>query len=97
MDNNSRLIELLNFMRQTKEIAKLITAAIAGFGLTNSALYGYAYYNCNSGEGLSRVNKTAYAKVKGAILDSPTAKIIKTEILPIQNIKKWKYWRKYLT
>ena len=66
VDNNQQLISLLNYIKQTPFAAIVTTLEkeIKNLGLSESSLHGYEYYGCNSSEGLGRVNKDRYEKLK---------------------------------
>ena len=43
---------------------KKIDNIIVEYGLSNTMLYGYKYYSCNSSEGLANYNKEAFLKLR---------------------------------
>ena len=62
IDSESNLIRLFNAFKthSKEEILDQIHNIISDFGLSNSAKYGYSYYNCNSSSGLGKYNKEKY-------------------------------------
>ena len=65
-DLNDRVIGLMNFIKRSETNALLtsIDQVIEEYGLSNTALYGYAYYNCNSSNGLAEYNKEKFTKLR---------------------------------
>lgn len=65
-DYNSKLIALYKVFDKysSEEIIKRITRIIKRYGLSESALYGYEYYGCNSSDGLGKFNKDHFAQLK---------------------------------
>lgn len=61
-DINKPLIRLFNLLKTSKYsmIVEQINNIILGYGLSNTELYGYEYYGCNSSEGLGKFNKEKY-------------------------------------
>lgn len=66
IDNNDKLIELFNFLKNSDPFSLLeqIDAVIDKFGLSNSFVYGYEYYGCNSSNGLGKYNKEPFERLK---------------------------------
>ena len=65
-DLNDRVIGLMNFIKtsETNALLTSIDQVIEEYGLSNTALYGYAYYNCNSSKGLAEYNKEKFTKLR---------------------------------
>lgn len=65
-DINTNLIELLKvFQKYTSEqIIAEIEKIIKDYSLSNSSVYGYEYYGCNSSIGLASYNKTPYLNLR---------------------------------
>lgn len=65
-DHLQPLYGLLQFFKRenTAEIVQLIEQTILNYGLSQSTLYGYAYYGCDSGKGLSAYNKKRYMQLR---------------------------------
>ena len=65
-DIEKHIVELLNYFKNNegKVIIKQIDSLIDKYGLTRTDKYGYEYYGCNSSEGVSRINKKPYLKLR---------------------------------
>ncbi len=65
-DNNQKIIELYSILKNTptQKIIDSILTIINQYNLSNSALYGYAYYNCESSSGLGQYNKKAFTALR---------------------------------
>ena len=65
-DRNVELINLLRFFKNTPQdkIFRLIQDIIQQYGLSDSSRNGYAFYECNSSNGLAVVNKQSYLKLR---------------------------------
>ena len=65
-DKNRQIIELIRFIRNTKtdELLERIDHIIDSYGLSNTLLYGYEYYGCNSNKGLSQYNKAGFLRLR---------------------------------
>ncbi len=65
-DKNKNVIDLLKFFKntETKTLLKQIDEIIKEYGLSNTSLFGYEYYGCNSGKGLSEYNKDKFLKLR---------------------------------
>ena len=65
-DIEEHIVELLNYFKNNegKVIIKQIDSLIDKYGLTRTDKYGYEYYGCNSSEGVSRINKKPYLKLR---------------------------------
>ena len=63
-DVNAKIISLIEYIKNidTEELLKKIDDIIVEYGLSNTMLYGYKYYSCNSSEGLANYNKEAFLK-----------------------------------
>lgn len=77
-DSNEKLIDLIEFIKDidTDVLLKQIDNIIEVYGLSNSSLYGYSYYDCNSSKGLADYNKEKFFKLR----DDFNNKIINGEI-----------------
>ena len=65
-DINNVVVELLNYFKNNyyKDIIIEIEKIIHKYGLSESNIYGYEYYGCNSNDGLSKYNKEKYIKLR---------------------------------
>lgn len=65
-DINENLIDLIKYIKDcsTDVLLKKIDDIIAEYGLSNTSLYGYAYYGCNSSTGLAKYNKEKFLKLR---------------------------------
>ena len=65
-DINTNLIELIKYIRNTDTnvLLKNIDEVIDRYQLSNTALYGYRYYGCESNKGLSDYNKEKFLKLR---------------------------------
>lgn len=65
-DINENLIDLIKFIRacSTDVLLQKIDDIISEYGLSNTSLYGYAYYSCNSSTGLAKYNKEKFLKLR---------------------------------
>lgn len=48
------------------EILEQVDNIIKKYNLSNTELYGYSHYNCNSSDGLAKYNKEKYLKLREA-------------------------------
>ena len=65
-DIEEHIVELLNYFKNNEGnvIIKQIDSLIDEYGLTRTDKYGYEYYGCNSSEGVSKINKKPYLKLR---------------------------------
>ena len=65
-DVNAKIISLIEHIKNidTEKLLKKIDDIIVEYGLSNTMLYGYKYYSCNSSEGLANYNKEAFLKLR---------------------------------
>ena len=65
-DINQNLIDLIKYIKDcsTDALLKKIDDIIDEYGLSNTSLYGYAYYGCNSSTGLAKYNKEKFLKLR---------------------------------
>ena len=65
-DSNEKLVELIKYIKktETKKLLNEIDNVIEKYSLSNTSLYGYSYYNCNSSKGLSEYNKERFLKLR---------------------------------
>ncbi|MGY3776022.1 Dam family site-specific DNA-(adenine-N6)-methyltransferase [Helcococcus sueciensis] len=65
-DSNERLINLIKFIKETKTdiLLNQIDDLIDKYDLSHTALYGYAYYGCDSGKGVAEYNKEKFLKLR---------------------------------
>ena len=65
-DSNAKLIGLIEFIRNadTTVLLNSIDSIIDKYKLSNTMLYGYAYYDCNSSKGLAKYNKDKFLKLR---------------------------------
>lgn len=77
-DSNEKVINLIKYIKETdtEKILNKIDNIIKEYGLSNSSLYGYAYYDCDSGKGLADYNKEKFLRLR----DDFNTKILNGEI-----------------
>ena len=77
-DSNEKLIDLIEFIKvtDTDVLLKQIDNIIDEYSLSNTSLYGYSYYDCNSSRGLADYNKEKFLRLR----DDFNTKIINGEI-----------------
>ena len=65
-DINENLMDLIKYIKDcsTDALLKKIDDIIDEYGLSNTSLYGYAYYGCNSSTGLAKYNKEKFLKLR---------------------------------
>ena len=65
-DSNEKMIGLLQFIREseTEVLLDQIDNIIEYYGLSNTSLYGYSYYNCDSSKGLAQYNRERFLKLR---------------------------------
>lgn len=65
-DKNKDVIDLLKFFKstETKILLRQINDIIKKYNLSNTSLFGYEYYSCNSSKGLSEYNKDKFLKLR---------------------------------
>ncbi|RIY36842.1 hypothetical protein CKF59_02185 [Psittacicella gerlachiana] len=66
MDNNTRLIELLQFLQTQsyEDLIKEIESKIIDYGFSDTHTHGYEYYHCQSSNGVGSYNKKAFQCLK---------------------------------
>ena len=66
IDTNKHLISLLKFLKKSNyiDLESKLLEKISKYGLSDSFVNGYEFYDCNSGNGLGRFNKTPYLKLR---------------------------------
>lgn len=66
VDNNEYLIELLNYLRSHTfaEVDEQLHSIIEKYGLSDTSEHGYAYYNCNSNNGVGKYNSKQFLKLR---------------------------------
>lgn len=66
IDNQENLIRVLDLFKEYKyiDIVNKIDSIIEEYKLSNTYKNGYAYYKCNSSEGLGKYNKPYYLKLR---------------------------------
>lgn len=77
-DTNEKLINLIQFIRDTDTdiLLKQVDNIIDEYNLSNTSLYGYSYYDCNSNTGLAEYNKDKFLKLRDAF----NAKVLAGEV-----------------
>ena len=77
-DLNEKLINLINFIKATDTdlLLKQIDSIIDRYDLSNTSLYGYLYYDCDSSKGLAKYNKKRFLNLR----DDFNSKLIGGEI-----------------
>ena len=65
-DSNGKLIDLIKYIKytDTEVLLNQIDIIINKYGLSNTALYGYSYYDCDSSKGLAEYNKEKFLKLR---------------------------------
>jgi len=65
-DSNETLIDLIKFIKDTDTDVLLskIDSIIDEYNLSNTSLYGYSYYGCDSSKGLAEYNKEKFLKLR---------------------------------
>ncbi len=65
-DINKNLIGLISFIKETDTdiLLKKIEDIIDIYDLSNTSLYGYSYYNCDSSRGMAEYNKERFLKLR---------------------------------
>ena len=65
-DSNEKLIDLIKFIKDidTDLLLKGIDNIISKYGLSNTSLYGYSYYDCDSSSGLAKFNKERFLRLR---------------------------------
>lgn len=65
-DSNEKLIDLIKFIKNTDTniLLKQIDNIIEKYDLSNTSLYGYSYYGCNSSEGVPKYNKEKFLSLR---------------------------------
>lgn len=65
-DLNEKLINLIKYIKDhsTDVLLKKIDDIIVEYALSNTSLYGYTYYGCNSSTGLAEYNKEKFLKLR---------------------------------
>ena len=65
-DIDTNLINMFSNLSQynPEEIIKRIKGIIKEYNLSDTSTNGYDYYNCSSSDGLAKVNKDAYIKLR---------------------------------
>ena len=76
-DSNEMLIDLIKFIKDTDTavLLKQIDNIIDEYDLSNTSLYGYSYYDCDSSRGLAEYNKERFFKLR----DEYNAKVLAGE------------------
>ena len=65
-DINKKIISLIEFIKNAsiEKLLEKIDKTIDSYGLSNTMIYGYEYYSCNSNEGLANYNRNAFLKLR---------------------------------
>lgn len=65
-DKDSRMINLIEYVKNTPtdKLLSQVDMTIEKYKLSNSNLYGYAYYGCDSKKGLGPYNKDKFLKLR---------------------------------
>lgn len=65
-DLNDRLIGLMEFIKNTntKELLNELDGIIKKYNLSDTSMYGYSYYGCNSSSGLAGYNRDKFLKLR---------------------------------
>lgn len=63
-DVNNKLINLYKVMIQEENFSLEVEKIIENYNLSNSKLYGYTYYKCDSSKGLASYNKNQFLKLR---------------------------------
>lgn len=77
-DKNYQLMGLIKYIQSqdTDELVRNIKSVIVQYGLSDTATFGYDFYGLNSSEGLGKVNREGFLKLR----DDFNEKIDKNEI-----------------
>lgn len=73
-DIEPHLINLLNMMKNynVDDLIKEIDDIVDKYGLSNTSLYGYEYYNTDSSKGVANYNKEKYFKLRKDYNENPS-------------------------
>lgn len=65
-DINEKMIDLIEYFRTTptETLLKRVDKIIEDYNLSNTALFGYEYYGCNSSKGLADYNRNGFLKLR---------------------------------
>lgn len=65
-DIEYHITNLLKYFKLSKsdELIHNIEDIVDEYGLTNTSKYGYEHYNCNSSDGVAKINKNNYLKLR---------------------------------
>jgi DNA adenine methylase len=65
-DIQKNLMSLMDYFKINtyEEILSQIESLIKQYGLTDTSKFGYGYYGCNSSDGVAKVNKDGYLKLR---------------------------------
>ncbi len=65
-DSNERLMDLISYIRDTdtEVLLNRLDNIIDEYKLSNTSLYGYSYYDCNSSQGVAKYNKDKFLKLR---------------------------------
>ena len=65
-DSNVELINLMQYIKDTntKKLLETFDRLIKKYGLSDTSLYGYEFYGCNSSNGLAEYNRESYLKLR---------------------------------
>lgn len=65
-DLNKKLTDLIKFIKDTDTdtLLKQIDNIIEAYDLSNTSLYVYSYYGCDSSKGLAEYNKERFLKLR---------------------------------
>lgn len=82
-DINSRVIELFEWLYRQDSVAVIqqVKKIVKKFNLSDTAANGYAYYECNSSEGLSKFNREGFIALREKYNASPNPLLLYTLII----------------
>lgn len=65
-DTQKDVIQLMNYLKKHsgEEVVNRLLSLISHYGLSNTAEFGYDYYESDSSSGVARYNKTKYIKLR---------------------------------
>lgn len=66
VDKNEAVINLMQYIQQSsyEQLIQSVEQKIDSYNLSNSFKNGYAFYECNSNNGLSKYNKAGFSQLK---------------------------------
>lgn len=83
IEKNKNVTDLLNLIQKSnfEDLNQDIVNIIEAYGLSQSYIKGYNFYNSESSAGLGKVNKEAYLKLREAYNESKTVELLMVLVL----------------